>query len=288
MKRRNLILLLGGASSGAMSVGTGAFSSVSAERGVEVNVVKDENAYLGLDDDAGSGFVRITNQFAGDLELTVTATLASRGGTVKVEAEDDDTTIEIGVQSDGEEGDDESTDNRVDITISPGETADVTGDCQGTGEATLDLAFSGSVPDTGTTVNKSRTFTVECEPANNGSAGGAGSDNSVNAGDVTKVKFPGSSGNIKILTTENEGGGGGPDGTVTAKLYCEDGDGDITSSDETLVSVNEELSSDDFEGECEGSVVGVEINGIGILEKSDRDSGSTVSKEDASAEPSWE
>ena len=47
MKRRNLILLLGGASSGAMSVGTGAFSSMEAERGVEVNVVNDGSAFVG-------------------------------------------------------------------------------------------------------------------------------------------------------------------------------------------------------------------------------------------------
>jgi len=33
MKRRNLILLLGGASSGAMTIGTGAFSSAQVERG---------------------------------------------------------------------------------------------------------------------------------------------------------------------------------------------------------------------------------------------------------------
>jgi len=45
MKRRELILLLGGASSGAMSVGTGAFSSVEAERDVEEDVVDDENAF---------------------------------------------------------------------------------------------------------------------------------------------------------------------------------------------------------------------------------------------------
>ena len=44
MKRRELILLLGGASSGAMSVGTGAFSSVEAERDMAVRVVDDENA----------------------------------------------------------------------------------------------------------------------------------------------------------------------------------------------------------------------------------------------------
>ena len=49
MRRRNLILLLGGASSGAMSVGTGAFSSMEAERGVEVNVVEDDEAFVGYE-----------------------------------------------------------------------------------------------------------------------------------------------------------------------------------------------------------------------------------------------
>jgi hypothetical protein len=47
MKRRNLILLLGGTGSAALSTGTGAFSSASAERDVEVSVVDDEDAYVG-------------------------------------------------------------------------------------------------------------------------------------------------------------------------------------------------------------------------------------------------
>jgi hypothetical protein len=47
MKRRNLILLLGGTGSAALSTGTGAFSSASADRSVEVSVVEDENAYVG-------------------------------------------------------------------------------------------------------------------------------------------------------------------------------------------------------------------------------------------------
>lgn len=82
MKRRELILLLGGASSGAMSVGTGAFSSVEAERNVEVDVVEDENAYLGLTrkdaagsvplaGNSGTDVVRIQNQFASPLDLSV-------------------------------------------------------------------------------------------------------------------------------------------------------------------------------------------------------------------------
>ncbi|WP_418284240.1 hypothetical protein [Halorubrum sp. DTA46] len=74
MKRRNLILLLGGASSGTMSVGTGAFSSMEAERGVEVSVVGDDSAYVGynewdktvpedLRDDGTVHLVTVTNRF---------------------------------------------------------------------------------------------------------------------------------------------------------------------------------------------------------------------------------
>ena len=287
MKRRHAILLLGGASSGAMSIGTGAFSSVEADRGVSVNVVKDENAYLGLDDNAGTGFVRITNQFAGDLDLSVTATLASGSGTVGVDAEDGDITIKIEVESDEDETDDGSSTSRVDIVIPTGEAADVTGDCKGSGEQTLDVTFSGSVSDTGTTVNKSQTFTVKCDQTNSGSTGSAESDDPVSAEDVTKVKFLGGSEKVKILTTEDNGGGDGRDGNVKAKLYCEDDDG-VTSSDETLVSVNEKLSSGDFDGDCEGSVVGVGINGIGVFEKSDRGNGNIVNRGAASGEPSWE
>jgi hypothetical protein len=74
MKRRNFILLLGGTSSGAMSVGTGAFSSMEAERGVEVNVVEDDDAYVGyresdktvpadLRGDGALHLVTVTNRF---------------------------------------------------------------------------------------------------------------------------------------------------------------------------------------------------------------------------------
>jgi len=72
-----------------MSIGTGAFSSVEAKRGVAVNVVEDENAYLGLqqnrtvvpvDKDASpgeegngrNGFLTVTNQFTAPLALGVT------------------------------------------------------------------------------------------------------------------------------------------------------------------------------------------------------------------------
>ena len=76
MKRRNLILLLGGASSGAMTIGTGAFSSAQVERGVSVNVVEDDRALVGYtspsdltvpddaDDDGTLTLVTVQNQFA--------------------------------------------------------------------------------------------------------------------------------------------------------------------------------------------------------------------------------
>jgi len=113
MKRRHLILLLGGASSGAMSIGTGAFSSVEAKRGVAVNVVEDENAYLGLqqnrtvvpvDKDASpgeegngrNGFLTVTNQFTAPLALGVTLN----------GAEGDFEGIEIDVEDPIEKGED--------------------------------------------------------------------------------------------------------------------------------------------------------------------------------------
>lgn len=80
MKRRNLILLLGGASSGAMSIGTGAFSSMEAERNVSVNVEDDEDAYIRYETPSdgasvGSGeqvtLVRVRNQFGGNQDLAL-------------------------------------------------------------------------------------------------------------------------------------------------------------------------------------------------------------------------
>ena len=78
MKRRNLILLLGGASSGAMTVGTGAFSSAQVERGVEVNVVDDEDAFVGYEtprdgstvsDGERITLVEVRNRFGANQEI---------------------------------------------------------------------------------------------------------------------------------------------------------------------------------------------------------------------------
>ena len=267
MKRRNFILLLGGASSGAMSVGTGAFSSVEAERSVEVNVVEDEEAYLGLEEGSGEGFVRIKNQFAGDLGLTVTAALPSSEGEVEIEAEENDE-IEIEVESDGgdeKDGDDDS----VSVDIPTGESANVTAECDEDGSLDLKLTFRGEVGETGTTVDKTRTFTVECEEDDDEA------DEDV-TDEVEKVKFFGSAEKVRVLTTENDGGGNGSDGTVSAKLYCGD-EGNTESESFETVHVNEDLWIDNFDDDdLEGPIAGVEVEGIGVFENPDPGSGNTV------------
>jgi len=83
MKRRHLILTLGGASAGAMTIGSGAFSSAQVERGVSVSVVDDDHALVGYDspsDDVDGkqvahgeqvGLVTVENRFAGDVEISI-------------------------------------------------------------------------------------------------------------------------------------------------------------------------------------------------------------------------
>ncbi|ELZ54140.1 hypothetical protein C465_00097 [Halorubrum distributum JCM 9100] len=91
MKRRTLILLLGGASSGAMSIGTGAFSSMEAERNVSVNVEDDEDAYIRYEKPSDGKtveygeqvtLVRVRNQFGGNQDLALVG--------VEYEYEDED------------------------------------------------------------------------------------------------------------------------------------------------------------------------------------------------------
>lgn len=77
MKRRHYILLLGGTSAGALSIGTGAFSSAQAERGVTVNVADDNNAFVRYEvkdrtvssDDERVELVTVTNQLSETIEI---------------------------------------------------------------------------------------------------------------------------------------------------------------------------------------------------------------------------
>ena len=152
MKRRQLILLLGGASSGAMSVGTGAFSSVEAERNVEVSVVEDENAYLGLEQVADSvtvgdetKVVRIQNQFATPLDLSVVVKEVNKSiGGINVDGHD---------LSQGDE---------ADVTLSSGDSVYILVACRESGEEIpFRLRFDGNAGEA--SVDKTRKFEITCE-----------------------------------------------------------------------------------------------------------------------------
>ncbi|WP_233561601.1 hypothetical protein [Halorubrum sp. Atlit-28R] len=135
-----------------MSVGTGAFSSIEAERGVEVNVVKDENAYLGITQQKesvsdGETVARITNQFPTPLELTVT--LDSTSGpldkiTVAGKSLETNSTVQIG----------------FDIGDPP---VEIKTECRDTGQATFSLNLAGEIGDGRGTVRTTEQFQVFCE-----------------------------------------------------------------------------------------------------------------------------
>jgi len=266
MKRRTLILLLGGTSSGAMSVGTGAFSSVEAERGVEVNVVDDDEAYLGIAVDEETDGVQIKNQFTDHLDLTVTLNSA--------DSEIDAIGVEGAITFVDETGrgsdiiDDESDQGE----LGPGNEAHVQIEFDEAGEASFTLSFAGEAG--GASVDKTREFTLRPKDVTE---------------HVTKVKFSGNNGKLRILTGESNGNSG-VDGAVRAKLHCEDDEGNVTSSDGfEYVLVNEQLGIKDFDRDLGGSIAGIEIEGLdGVFKKSDRSNGNTVSKETARTATPWE
>lgn len=245
MKRRHFILLLGGASSGALGIGTGAFSSVEADRGVEVNVVEDENAYLGLERlDAASevdvGYetdvVKITNQFADGLDLSVVVD-EQGDGIDEIEVEDP---VEIVEEADEGESDGED--------LPTGTKAHVSVKCDSPGDTSFTLTFSGHAG--GASVDKTRTFEISCESVDTGPT-------------VNDVKFLGN-GKVKILS---DGGG-----QVSAKAYIggpgQSGNGEPQWTSYTHVSVNEELKPKQFGWDNNGDeILEVDIDGVGTFEK---------------------
>lgn len=77
MKRRHYILLFGGTSASALSIGTGAFSSAQVGRTMEMDVADDENAFLRYEVadrtvssvDERVELVRVTNQLQETIEI---------------------------------------------------------------------------------------------------------------------------------------------------------------------------------------------------------------------------
>ena len=290
MKRRHVILMLGGASSGALSVGTGAFSSARMERGVNVNVVDDESAFVRYETPSDEAvieqggeritLVRIRNQFGGHQQIALVG--------VEIDA-DPDVLSEIKAERKLTNGDDPADPEDVeppdegsfeqihDVTIEtesdaddfpdpdegeafgPGSWARIVADANPYPGQEVDIEVTITVKGiegTGVTARifgDTRTFTIEgaeIEPVD----------------DVTGVKFPGDSGNPKIKTES-------VDGTVSARAYYREQGSSSTvyKTDFFDVGVNEPLGIKDFGHENNGpTIVGIDIDGIsGVFKRPD-------------------
>lgn len=139
---RALSVTLAVVAAAGLIFGTGGFTAMSADRGVDVNVADDENAYLGY-------------------ELTTETTTVNNSSTVTAEATyrngfDGELTLEVTVIVDGSEVNSETK------ILSPGseEVIGVTRSCS-PGE-TVDVAFEASGRGPGISVSMGRTHSVSC------------------------------------------------------------------------------------------------------------------------------
>lgn len=187
MRRRQLFLLVGSVTSGAMAVGTGAFSSVSAERGVTMDVVGDEDAYLGIkiidpkehDDrivinkeDGKTDILTLHNQFPYPISLTIWET--------------------------GESSDNVSIVKFENVDIGTGHAETLAAECSADG--TLILKFDAKIKDsTDQIIEAERFYDIECETSDED---GSEEDDPENTG--TTVTFAGESGQVEINSGDNE------------------------------------------------------------------------------------
>jgi hypothetical protein len=138
----------------SLAVGSGGFSSVEADRGVTVDVVGDENAYLALEydddatveatvgDDVSLDIVSVKNQFTEDVNVTVDYGVDGASGLSVTDSSDE---TELGVGNTAEMSTTVTCDEKGEYTVSFDATA--------TGE--------GVSAETG----DSRTaYTVDCNP----------------------------------------------------------------------------------------------------------------------------
>lgn len=72
MDRRKFVLSVGTLAAGSLGLGTGAFSSVEAERDVAVTVAEDANAYLGIQPGDGPNGNYADTTDAGELAINLT------------------------------------------------------------------------------------------------------------------------------------------------------------------------------------------------------------------------
>jgi hypothetical protein len=250
MKRRQLLLLFGSGSAAATSVGTSAFSSVEADRGVSVDVAEDENAYLGIVTDADDAkeventatvgrktkVARLENKFSQDLTLDVTFEILDHSI--------DDAYITV---------DDEHKPD--DPNISSGEAAYVEVKCgSGDTDAELKASIRGTTDDDEVVVDATREIYFKCRLPDV---------------TVTGVQFSGGSGNIKIRTKNKS-----TKRSVQAKLPEQ-------GTEYQPAEVNTQLKAEDLGGN--GAIEAVKIKNIGRFDEPTKNGGgNVVPKSDAS------
>ena len=280
MKRRNFILLLGGGGSAALSTGTGAFSSASAERNVSVNVEDDENAFIryetpndGTQTEYGERvtLVRVRNQFGGSQDLAL----------VGVEYQDDNALRDVTVERyDGSAAPDEELDDADFTDVNEDHVAIERGSVNGDyPAANEDDAFGPGewvriVADA--YVPPGESVSVEVTIALRGVDGGVSAQlfadddggghtrsfalhsDENNPNDIVDgVKFPGQNKKVQIETKDGVGG----NQTVIAAAYYLTG-GTVKRTGEERVKTSGNLKLGDFDVSESGSIVGLDILGI--------------------------
>ncbi|EMA59398.1 hypothetical protein C470_10992 [Halorubrum distributum JCM 13561] len=88
MNRRNILAAIGAlGAGGAIVTGTGAFTSVEANRSVSVTVEGDANAYLSISEASGDNGQYLTETAGGEKAIDLTGTNETSGGGTGVNAD---------------------------------------------------------------------------------------------------------------------------------------------------------------------------------------------------------
>ncbi|MFB6082661.1 MAG: hypothetical protein ABEJ94_00260 [Halorientalis sp.] len=151
----------------SLAVGTGAFSSVSADRGVEVAVVEDEEALLGIEGgphafpngNEDRELLTVTNRFAQPVTVTVEITDSGDGGVPTLKESDDEKEVVL------DAGEDDSIEWKIQCSSQGGKA-----DPQ-TETWTIDVSATGET----VSVETTETVTIQCTGNGKGSSNDTGS-----------------------------------------------------------------------------------------------------------------
>ncbi|WP_136690113.1 hypothetical protein [Halorhabdus amylolytica] len=180
--RRRLFVLLAVAVAAVATVGSGGFSTTTADRSVTVDVVGDANAYMALEYDGTEvndgdepTFLTVTNQFTQPVDVTVEYSV-----TGNVEADPNDGTL----------GDDEDTDLAIGESVDFSEfTLTCATNETGTRTATVtfDVTAEGTDVFAETTDSRQVTYSVDCQSVQTGSVASVNTTTDESIGTATET-----------------------------------------------------------------------------------------------------